>query len=442
MSAGAGVFLAFLACLCGLFVCQQLSRSMVWGKSGRTLLNPPGILALVAIVFAADFLVLANKSEIDAIARIVPIGPSDVAGAFWWFTACFWAGIMGITVFCWLAEPSQVSSECRQELTDQMFAVLFFSVAAIALVLALRELTALVGGLENTRHYLQFRFLYLRKSDYLQYLSAWFPVAAVLLVGTRQRLDLLALLLLAAAGAASLVFGFRDRLVLVGLTFLLLTGNLMGWCRYRFIPILLVGAMVAMTAMSALIRPQENLDLEEVLDLEFVVSRAFNSYEIAAPKNLVLVFAGEGVDRYPGQSLVNLALLPFPREWLSGAKTFGANIEFTRELRGPVFSETLSATSLGGFGELYLEGPIYGLIVVLAIFVAISAAFSRAITHRRALMQAFAPLVLWIEFHFVRTGLTELGLFVWLCVIPLVGLSIFRMALSVSEGWSRSPASR
>lgn len=428
------VLVPFLMCLIGAICCAQISRSPVWGSTASTILNPPGILAIVVCVFAVDFLMLSGQHEIDAIARIVSISTQNVVHAFWWFTACFWAALLTMATCCWLASPVGSTSRPLSEKADLWFAWMFLGIALAAYAVAIGKVSSLIGGLWNLPDFLQFRFLYLKQSDLLQYLPAWVPVAVILLVMARGRLDFLAGLLLITGIGAALSFGFRDRLVLYVLAVLMVSRRLNLLCSYRFAPAGVLIAVIALTALSAVIRPQENLKIAEALDPTYAMARAFQSYEIAASKNLVLVFAGEHVERLPGQSLINMALLPVPREWLPGAKTFGANIEFTKELRGPVFSATLSATSLGGFGELYLEGPVYGLVAVAGLTAALTLVFVAAINHHRLIVRAFAPMVLWIEFHFIRTGVTELGLFLWLMIVPLVALTLWRGLGSVGGG--------
>lgn len=276
------------------------------------------------------------------------------------------------------------------------------------------------------------RFVVFSQNKIMHYVAFWLPPAFTILAFTHGTHTKLTRILLFGTIFAMIVTGSRDRVVWALVAFgIASTRNkpISSLWLLPTVPLLFIG----LYSFLAIFRPHMDYDVVSILNPINLFEHIVTSREVTVPDNLSSIEYGFQPDRNLFSSIVNIITYPIPRDLLGGLKTYGAAVDFTLEIRPESWLLGRSATTLSGFGELRLEmGYFYPFF---ASFYVSGLVFFMHIWSQESspLSGAKYTLGFWILFHFYRTGLSELGNFIWLSVLSVISFGILAKILSAKR---------
>jgi hypothetical protein len=402
------------------FVLLRAAIRPRYGAFSGSLVHPYLLLGVLVLLFSLDFLLFTLQDGAVSGRELIPLPERGGDRAFALFTLLNIIGVSGLMLGeRWAAESPDSAQRVARSVTDGMVSSRSASIIGVGLlvVLGLVIVTTLhrAVGLGNILTYTRLRFVYLHESRVLQYAYGLVPPAVALILTASQPRQGWTWVVLAVAALLLLISGTRGHLVflaLIVLVWLIVHGTRVP---ARVALLLVPLALVALMTMRFLLRDiPAGRSWEQILEnIGGWMGLVMNLGDVASTDNLTLLTEGYvRLPREPLQSVGGLLVYPLPRE-IVGFKPYSASIEFTIAQSPWLWHTTRTSTNLGGYGDLFAAWR-WGTLGIVFLLGFVYSRFFWILGTASAPRQVFwVPVLLYVLFHFMKTGIMELGYFVW-----------------------------
>lgn len=393
------------------------------GAFHKSLLNPIFFIGFLQILSAVQFVTIFGEDVIEHPRFYFRATQSTALQAFFTFTmfnAALSIGIcFGVRLRC--AGRPLVAAPRPLPIAVLFWILILFSLGQYIFALKITSLSDLVM-------YTSSRFTSSQDAPLLGYLLSTlkvFSAAFILAVGRRQVVfgcfALIAVMLASGArlNVLAVLISIGVVAVLRGMTIsrwwiLLLPGFTLGSLTMRF----LSRARLHFDDMGMFLTETGGITAHIMNPLEFgnhQVLAAFMSPNYASQ-----------IDRFPGESLLALLLLPVPRE-IAPFKGRSISSDFSEYIAPNLWADTQSQATGGVISELYLEfGMIAGSIICFIMGAIFAYAFKKALNSGSDIRKVITVTVLILcAFVFVRTGIVQFGMILWptLCIVAFLSVT-------------------
>lgn len=386
-----------------------------------SLAHPYVLVAALILLFSLDFFQLTLRDGAVSGGEFIPLAQRSGDRAFALFTALNIIGVAGLLFGeSWVSKSSGSRLSLRAGVTaDGTTTSRLATVIGVGLLIVLASVIVMTlhraVGLDNILAFTRRRFVYLHENRVLQYAYGLVPPAVALMLTASQPRQRWTWFILVVAALLLLISGTRGSLVFLGLIVLV-------WLTVhgiripaRIALVLFPLVLVALIGMRFLLRDiPAGRSWEQILGyVGGWTGLVINPGEVASTDNLMLLTEGHvQLPREPLQSVAGLLVYPLPRE-IVGFKPYSASIEFTIAQSPWLWYSTRTSTNLGGYGDLFAAWR-WGTIGIVFLLGLVYSRLFRMLCTASAPRQVFwIPVLLFVFFHFMKTGIMELGYFVW-----------------------------